>query len=146
GHSAGLGRPGVAAERASSFSAPPEALRRALEEVTLDDKYTLERGRVFMSGTQALGRLPMLQRARDAAAGLDTAGRVPGYRASPVGGLDQALWKARDNRERRRLVCQPGLSEGLAATRVGGTQQLNLSGKARHAGGFAMWYGKGPGV
>ena len=146
GHSAGLGRPGVAAERASSFSAPPEALRRALEEVTLDDKYTLERGRVFMSGTQALVRLPMLQRARDAAAGLDTAGFVSGYRGSPLGGLDQALWKARENLERHRIVFQPGLNEDLAATSVWGTQQLNLSGKARHAGVFAMWYGKGPGV
>ncbi|MEB2318812.1 MAG: indolepyruvate ferredoxin oxidoreductase family protein [Pseudomonadota bacterium] len=123
-----------------------DALRRALAEVTLDDKYALPRGRAFMSGTQALVRLPMLQRERDAAAGLDTAGFVSGYRGSPLGGLDQALWKARDHLERNRIVFQPGLNEDLAATSIWGTQQLNLSGKAKYAGVFAMWYGKGPGV
>jgi len=122
------------------------ALRRAIQDVTLDDKYALPRGRAFMSGTQALARLPMLQRERDAAAGLDTAGFVSGYRGSPLGGLDQALWKAREHLERHRIVFQPGLNEELAATSVWGTQQLNLSGKAKHAGVFAMWYGKGPGV
>src|SRR5690606_28251624 len=114
---------------------PPDvsdALRRHLREVTLDDKYALPRGRAFMSGTQALVRLPMLQRERDAAAGLDTAGFVSGYRGSPLGGLDQALWKAREHLERHRIVFQPGLNEDLAATRIWGTQQLNLSGKARH--------------
>jgi indolepyruvate ferredoxin oxidoreductase len=122
------------------------ALQRALASVTLDDKYTLARGRAFMSGTQALVRLPMLQRERDRRAGLNTAGFVSGYRGSPLGGVDQAMWKARPHLGAHQIVFQPGLNEELAATSVWGTQQLNLSPKARHDGVFAMWYGKGPGV
>ncbi len=145
GRVSGFGRPG-ATDNAPLSPVVSDALRRALQEVTLDDKYALPRGRAFMSGTQALVRLPMLQRERDAAAGLDTAGFVSGYRGSPLGGLDQALWKAREHLERQRIVFQPGLNEDLAATSIWGTQQLNLSGKAKYAGVFAMWYGKGPGV
>ena len=73
----------------------PGAIRQALEAATLDDKYTLENGRAFMSGVQALVRLPMLQRQRDLAAGLNTAGFISGYRGSPLGGYDQALWAAK---------------------------------------------------
>ncbi|MDE2566094.1 MAG: hypothetical protein KGL50_09915, partial [Burkholderiales bacterium] len=72
----------------------PESVRQALETVTLDDKYRLATGRAFMSGVQALVRLPMLQRQRDLAAGLNTAGFISGYRGSPLGGYDQALWAA----------------------------------------------------
>ena len=72
----------------------PEHIRQALETVTLEDKYTLGAGRAFMSGVQALVRLPMLQRQRDAAAGLNTAGFISGYRGSPLGTYDQALWAA----------------------------------------------------
>ncbi len=122
------------------------ALRRAIETVTLDDKYTLKEGRAFMSGTQALVRLPMLQRERDRAAGLNTAGFISGYRGSPLGGLDQALWKARPHLARDNIVFQPGLNEDLAATSVWGTQQLALSKKSKVDGVFALWYGKGPGV
>ena len=83
-------------ETAPTMNAPlPDAIRQALERVTLDDKYALESGRAFMSGVQALVRLPMLQRARDAKAGLNTAGFVSGYRGSPLGGYDQALWAAK---------------------------------------------------
>ncbi|TMW80068.1 indolepyruvate ferredoxin oxidoreductase family protein, partial [Thauera sp. UPWRP] len=114
--------------------------------VSLDDKYTLESGRVYMTGYQALVRLLLIQKARDEGAGLDTAGFVSGYRGSPLGGLDQTLWKARAHLERHRIVFQPGVNEDLAATAVWGTQQLQLSPGARHAGVFAMWYGKGPGV
>ena len=57
-------------------------------DFSLDDKYTTIGGRVFMTGVQALVRLPMLQRLRDEAAGLDTAGFVSGYRGSPLGALD----------------------------------------------------------
>ncbi len=130
-------------EQATELS---ETLERALAEVTLDDKYTLERGRAFMSGTQALVRLPMLQRQRDLAAGLNTAGFVSGYRGSPLGGVDQALWKAQRHLAAHRIVFQPGLNEDLAATSIWGTQQVNLSPKANVDGVFAMWYGKGPGV
>jgi len=123
-----------------------EQLERALREVTLDDKYRLERGRAFMSGTQALVRLPMLQRERDRLTGLNTAGFVSGYRGSPLGGVDQALWKAREHLARHQVVFRPGLNEDLAATAVWGTQQVSLNARATVAGVFSMWYGKGPGV
>lgn len=114
--------------------------------ITLDSRYTATSGRVFLTGTQALVRLPMLQRLRDEAAGLNTAGFVSGYRGSPLGGLDQALWKARQYLDAQRIVFQPAVNEDLAATAVWGTQQLNLFPGARYDGVFAMWYGKGPGV
>ncbi|MBN8447702.1 MAG: indolepyruvate ferredoxin oxidoreductase family protein [Candidatus Accumulibacter sp.] len=114
--------------------------------ITLDSRYTATSGRVLLSGTQALVRLPMLQRMRDEAAGLNTAGFVSGYRGSPLGGLDQALWKAKAHLEAKRIVFQPAVNEDLAATAVWGTQQLNLFPGAKHDGVFAMWYGKGPGV
>ncbi len=113
--------------------------------VSLDDKYLVS-GRVFMTGYQALVRLLMIQRERDLAAGLNTAGFVSGYRGSPLGGLDQTLWKARDHLGAHQIVFQPGVNEDLAATAVWGSQQVNLSPKARFDGVFAMWYGKGPGV
>ena len=125
----------------------PEAVRKALESVTLDDKYRLARGRAFMSGVQALVRLPMLQRQRDALAGLNTAGFVSGYRGSPLGGYDQALWAARKHLAEHHVVFQPGVNEELAATAVWGTQQLDLYPQQRkHDGVFGIWYGKGPGV
>jgi indolepyruvate ferredoxin oxidoreductase len=123
--------------------------------VTLDDKYTLDYGRALMSGTQALVRLPMLQKQRDERAGLSTAGFISGYRGSPLGGVDQALWKAKAHLKKHNIVFQPGLNEDLAATSIWGSQQLNLPysnqshGAARQTkvdGVFAMWYGKGPGV
>jgi indolepyruvate ferredoxin oxidoreductase len=114
--------------------------------LTLDDKYTRESGRVFLSGTQALVRLAMIQRSRDRAAGLDTAGFISGYRGSPLGGFDQALWKARKHLESHQIFFTPGVNEELAATAVWGTQQVGLFPGARHDGVFAMWYGKGPGV
>lgn len=124
----------------------PEALRRALAEVSLDDKWTLDRGRAYMSGTQALLRLAMLQRQRDQLAGLNTAGFITGYRGSPLGAVDQTAWKARKHLERHQIRFQPGLNEDLAATSVWGTQQVNMYPGAKHGGVFSMWYGKGPGV
>jgi indolepyruvate ferredoxin oxidoreductase len=117
-----------------------------LRQLALDDKYTAESGRVFLTGVQALARLPMLQRERDLAAGLNTAGYVSGYRGSPLGGLDQALWKARQHLASHHIVFQPGVNEDLAATALWGTQQVNLFQGAKYAGVFGMWYGKGPGV
>jgi indolepyruvate ferredoxin oxidoreductase len=117
-----------------------------LSRTSLEDKYTIERGAVFLTGTQALIRLLMLQRDRDLRAGLNTAGFVSGYRGSPLGGLDQALWRARPHLEAHHIRFQPGVNEDLAATAVWGTQQLNLFPKARYDGVFGMWYGKGPGV
>ncbi|RVT86113.1 indolepyruvate ferredoxin oxidoreductase family protein [Inhella crocodyli] len=125
----------------------PEHIRRALDTVTLDDKYQLDRGRAFMSGIQALVRLPMLQRARDAMHGLNTAGFISGYRGSPLGGYDQALWAARKHLEKNHVVFKPGVNEELGATAVWGTQQLDLyPDKKKYDGVFGIWYGKGPGV
>ena len=118
----------------------------ALAQVTLDDKYTLTSGRIYLTGIQALVRLPIMQRQRDFAAGLNTAGFVSGYRGSPLGALDQTLWKARPFLERNHIHFQPGINEDLAATSVWGTQQVNMFDGARFDGVFGMWYGKGPGV
>ncbi len=114
--------------------------------VTLDDKYVLESGRVYLTGTQALVRLPMMQRQRDLAAGLNTAGYISGYRGSPLGGFDQALWQAKRFIKNNHIEFQPGVNEDLAATALWGTQQIHLYPGARYDGVFGMWYGKGPGV
>jgi len=125
----------------------PESIRLALEAATLDDKYTLDSGRAFMSGVQALVRLPMLQRARDAAVGLNTAGFISGYRGSPLGGYDQALWAAKKHLAAQNIVFQPGVNEELAATAVWGSQQLEFdAANKKFDGVFGLWYGKGPGV
>ena len=126
----------------------PEHIRQALETVTLDDKYALEHGRAFMSGVQALVKLPMLQRQRDALAGKNTAGFVSGYRGSPLGNYDQSLQKAAPYLRQQNIVFQPGVNEELAATAIWGTQQLGFApaGSNRFDGVFGIWYGKGPGV
>ena len=115
-------------------------------DITLDDKYTKHSGRVFLSGVQALVRLPLIQRLRDKTEGLNTAGFISGYRGSPLGGFDEALWKAQRHLDSHRVKFQPGVNEDLAATAVWGTQQVNLLGESDYEGVFAMWYGKGPGV
>ncbi len=125
----------------------PESVRKALETVSLDDKYSLASGRAFMSGVQALVRLPMLQRQRDAVAGLNTAGFISGYRGSPLGTYDQALWQAKKHLAAQNIVFQPGVNEELGATAVWGTQQLDLYPQSKKFDGvFGIWYGKGPGV
>jgi indolepyruvate ferredoxin oxidoreductase len=126
----------------------PEHIRKALETVTLDDKYSLDVGRAFMSGVQALVKLPMLQRQRDALVGKNTAGFISGYRGSPLGGYDQALWKAKKYLAAQNIVFQPGVNEELAATALWGTQQLGFAppGSNKFDGVFGIWYGKGPGV
>jgi indolepyruvate ferredoxin oxidoreductase len=117
-----------------------------LAAVTLDDKYTLPSGRIYLSGVQALVRLPMLQHQCDQAAGLTTGGFISGYRGSPLGVYDNALWQARRFLTQHNIEFQPGINEDLAATAVWGTQQVNLFPKAKVDGVFALWYGKGPGV
>ena len=125
----------------------PDDIRKALESVTLDDKYSLASGRAFMSGVQALVRLPMLQKKRDAMFGLNTGGFVSGYRGSPLGGYDQALWAAKKHLAAQNIVFQPGVNEELAATAVWGSQQLDLYPATKKVDGvFGIWYGKGPGV
>jgi indolepyruvate ferredoxin oxidoreductase len=127
------------------MNAPLDASAR-FPEITLEDKYTVGRGRAFMTGTQALVRLPMLQRERDLAAGLNTAGFVSGYRGSPLSVFDHALEQAKKHLAEHHVVFRPGVNEDLAATSIWGTQQVNLFPGARYDGVFAMWYGKGPGV
>jgi indolepyruvate ferredoxin oxidoreductase len=117
-----------------------------LADIRLDDKYRLSAGHVYLTGTQALTRLPMLQQQRDAAHGLKTAGFISGYRGSPLGAVDKSLWEARRFLEAHAVHFQPGVNEELAATAVWGSQQVNLFPGARYDGVFAMWYGKGPGV
>ena len=114
--------------------------------ITLNDKYTLEHGRAFITGTQALIRLPMLQRERDLRAGLNTAGFITGYRGSPLGSVDQTAAKAKKYLDAHHVKFVPGVNEDLAATSIWGTQQVNLFPHAQYDGVFGMWYGKGPGV
>ncbi len=125
------------------MAVPAEQLDRSY---TLDDKYTRREGRIFLSGVQALVRLPIMQALRDQAAGLNTAGFISGYRGSPLGGFDLELWKAKKHLESQKVKFQPGLNEDLGATMVWGSQQTNLFQGAKYDGVFSMWYGKGPGV
>ncbi|BEV17629.1 indolepyruvate ferredoxin oxidoreductase family protein [Herbaspirillum sp. DW155] len=124
----------------------PAGQRLLLDDVSLDDKFALERGRVFMTGIQALIRLPMLQRQYDERAGLNTAGFITGYRGSPLGSVDQTAEKARKYLQAKQVRFHPGMNEDLAATSVWGTQQVNLFHGAQYDGVFSLWYGKGPGV
>lgn len=114
--------------------------------ISLADKYALETGRVFLSANQALVRLPMDQARRDRAAGLKTAGYISGYRGSPLGVYDAALWEAQKELDAHDIRFVPGLNEELAASAVRGTQQLDWFGKANRDGVFGLWYGKGLGV
>ena len=115
-------------------------------DVNVNDKYTAVDGQIFISGIQALVRLPMVQKIRDEAAGLNTAGFISGYRGSPLGGLDEALWRAKKFLTEKHIKFVPGVNEDLAATAVWGTQQVGLIGEATVDGVFSLWYGKGPGV
>lgn len=113
---------------------------------SLNDKYVEHSGKSLMTGVQALVRLPLMQRERDRASGLNTAGFISGYRGSPLGSYDQALWKARDHLKAQGVHFQPGINEDLAATSLWGTQQVNMFEGAKYDGVFGIWYGKGPGV
>lgn len=116
------------------------------DKVTIDDKYTLTQGYAYMSGTQALVRLPMMQKLRDMAAGLTTVGYISGYRGSPLATFDLNLWKAQKHLAQHQIHFAPGINEDLAATAVWGTQQTAFLPDAQQDGVFAIWYGKGPGV
>ncbi|HEY1721533.1 MAG TPA: indolepyruvate ferredoxin oxidoreductase family protein [Magnetospirillaceae bacterium] len=115
-------------------------------DAALDDPFTRSSGSVFMSGLQALVRLPLIQIARDKAAGLNTGGFISGYRGSPLGGYDQALQRAHKLLDANGIVVRPAVNEELAATAIWGSQQLHLSPGAAKDGVFGIWYGKGPGV
>jgi len=113
---------------------------------TLDDKYTVTNGRIFINGVQALARLPLLQKDLDRAAGLNTAGYITGYRGSPLGGLDLTLFRERARLAENDVVFRPGVNEDLAMTAVWGTQLLKTLPDPKFDGVFAYWYAKGPGV
>ena len=117
-----------------------------LSSVALDDKYTLQSGRVYITGTQALVRLPIMQHLRDRAAGVTSGCYISGYRGSPLGGFDQQLWAADKHLKAHNIVFQPGVNEDLAATACWGTQQAHFDGDNKYDGVYAIWYGKGPGV
>ena len=117
-----------------------------LKQVALGDKYTLDSGKLYMTGNQALVRLPLLQKQRDVAAGRHTAGYISGYRGSPIGTYDLELERARDLLADHDIVFQSGVNEDLAATAVWGTQQIESEAQKKYDGVFSIWYGKGPGV
>ncbi|MFD0319825.1 indolepyruvate ferredoxin oxidoreductase family protein [Lysobacter gummosus] len=135
------------AELSSPSSANTSLTNSVLDpDYSLEHKYTRQEGRIYLSGVQALVRLPLMQRLRDQAAGLNTAGFISGYRGSPLGGFDLELWRARKHLEAAGVKFTPGLNEDLGATMVWGTQQTNLFPGAKVEGVYGMWYGKGPGV
>jgi indolepyruvate ferredoxin oxidoreductase len=115
-------------------------------DIRLDDKYRRDRGRIYLTGVQALVRLPLVQHRRDRVAGFDTAGFISGYRGSPLGTYDRELWAAKQLLAEERVRFEPGLNEELAATSVWGSQQVGLFPGARQAGVFGLWYAKSPGV
>jgi len=115
--------------------------------VSLADKYEKRDGRVFLNGIQALVRLPMVQRWRDAAAGLNTAGFISGYRGSPLGGYDMELLRQKKRLSSNNIHFEPGLNEDLGATAVWGSQMLHIHPEeTTYDGVFGIWYGKGPGL
>ena len=113
---------------------------------SLDERFNLAQGSAFLTGAQGLIAVLLLQRERDRRAGMSTGGYISGYRGSPLGTFDQALWAAARRLKAAGIVFDPGVNEDLAATAVWGTQQLDALGPAHVDGVFAMWYGKGPGV
>ncbi len=125
------------------MNAPTRASRMAM---TLEDRYTVREGWLYMTGMQALVRLPIQQRLRDAAQGLNTGGYISGYRGSPLGRYDIELWAAEKLLREHGVVFRPGVNEDLAATAVWGAQYVGQFPGARVDGVFGIWYGKGPGV
>jgi len=126
---------------ASLSSKSPE-----LTEYELEDRYLKEEGRVFLTGTQALVRIPLMQKLRDENAGLNTAGFISGYRGSPLAIFDQELWKIKSKLDGANIEFVPAVNEELAATAVLGSQQVESDPNREVDGVFGMWYGKGPGV
>ena len=113
---------------------------------SLDDRYTKTTGTVFLSGNQALVRLPIQQRLLDQTAGFNTGGYVSGYRGSPLGRYDMEMWAAAKYLEPLNIKFQSGVNEDMAATAIWGTQNVGLLPGANVEGVFGLWYGKGPGV
>ena len=117
-----------------------------LDNYELDDRYRRESGRIFLTGTQALVRIPLMQRTLDRAAGLNTAGFISGYRGSPLGTYDLELWRAKSFLAESNIEFLPAVNEELAATAILGSQQVETDPDRTVDGVFGIWYGKGPGV
>ncbi|EAZ98088.1 indolepyruvate ferredoxin oxidoreductase family protein [Marinobacter sp. ELB17] len=130
----------IAQDRSSETGSPQ------LDNYTLEDRYLRDSGRVFLTGTQALVRIPLMQAALDRKLGLNTAGMVSGYRGSPLGAYDMALWQAQKHLDENRIDFVPAINEDLAATIMLGTQQVETDDDRQVDGVFGIWYGKGPGV
>src|SRR5437879_13482891 len=109
-----------------------QAPHRTLLEATLEDRWTRERGAIYLSGTQALVRLLMLQRQRDLANGLNTAGFLTGYRGSPLGGVDMTATRASAHLERHHVRVRPGVNEALPARAAWLRQQAIVSAGAKY--------------
>ena len=116
------------------------------QKISLNDRFDLDKSPVLLNGTQALVRLMLMQKARDTAAGLNTAGLATGYRGSPLGAVDLQMTRAAKHLAQYDVTFQPGLNEDLAATALWGAQQAELRGEGKYDGVFGLWYGKGPGV
>lgn len=117
-----------------------------IAQISLEDRFNLEKSPVLLNGTQALVRLMLMQKWRDQQAGLNTAGLVTGYRGSPLGAVDLQMAKAHKVLTASDILFQPGQNEDLAATALWGAQQAELRGEGQYDGVFGLWYGKGPGV
>ena len=130
----------------AAATAAPDGAPTRRNAVSLEDKYDLSKNRIFITGTQAIIRLLLMQKERDRRAGLSTAGFVTGYRGSPLGAVDMQLEGAARYLQPEEIVFAPALNEDLGATAVWGTQQAEMRGEGRFDGVFSLWYGKGPGV
>src|SRR5262249_52304315 len=139
-----LGLPSLRSARGTGDASAEVAMPK--HTVSLDDKYILDESRQLLTGTQAIVRLMLAQRARDVRAGINTAGYVTGYRGSPIATLEAAMLRAHGILEPNHIKFQPGLNEDLAATAPWGSQQAELRGEGKYDGVFGVWYGKGPGV
>jgi indolepyruvate ferredoxin oxidoreductase len=120
--------------------------RMSTQKISLNDRYDLEKTPILLNGTQALVRLMLMQKARDVAAGLNTAGLVTGYRGSPLGAVDMQMKRAEKLLTQSDVTFQYGLNEDLAVTALWGAQQAEIRGEGKYDGVFGLWYGKGPGV
>jgi indolepyruvate ferredoxin oxidoreductase len=109
------------------------------------DRFRLEEGTVFLSGVQAIARLPVDQLRLDRRLGLTTAAFASGYQGSPVGTFTEELRRAAATVPDLPIVVQPGVNEELAATAVMGSQLAMTLDDARYDGVVGLWYGKGPG-
>jgi len=135
-----ISQPYIAQDRNAETGSPQ------LDNYTLEDRYLRDSGRVFLTGTQALVRIPLMQAALDRKLGFNTAGMVSGYRGSPLGAYDMALWQAQKHLDENRIDFVPAINEDLAATIMLGTQQVETDDDRTVDGVFGIWYGKGPGV